>query len=147
MVAGVYLMLFIASTYRDAPLEQMAHLTTADLTWTRLGVTARGNDAAWERVMSDRYNEALAAAGLSRKSFLGLFPTYRTSQLRRSMLLLEESIAFQLAREPVPAHAYLTLAKLHFLLGDSLRSLDALREVIERNVDRVQEPERPDQLF
>ena len=133
LLAGVYMVLFAASTLRESPLERMAHLTTEDFTWTQLGVSTRGADPAWERIMLNRYEEALQLAQSSSLSFIGLFPIYRMDKLRRARTLLQRTIGNQAKRELVPSAAYLTLAKLHFLLGDRLRSIDALREALRLN--------------
>ncbi len=130
LLAGVYLILFAASTLRESPLERMAHLTEDDYTWTELGVSTRGNDFEWERIMVNRYNEALQLARSSSRSFIGLFPSYRMDKLSRARMLLLRAIGSQEMLEPVPSAAYLTLAKLHFLLGDRMRSIDALRKAL-----------------
>jgi hypothetical protein len=129
----VYLGLFIASQTRDDPVERIAHLTASDFDWTRLGVSSRGEDVVWTQIIISRYDEALTLAADARVSFLGLFPKYRTDRLQEARALLQETMAMQLTREPVPRPAYITLAKLHFLLGDSLESLDALRTALERD--------------
>ena len=135
----VYLVLFVASVTHYAPAEKLARLTEADFTWTRFGVTTRGEDAMWQQLMADRYNAALDLAASSRKSFLGLFPGYRADRLLTARNAVRETIAIQLQREPAPAHAYLVLAKLNFLLGDTLQSLEALKQVVERDRLGVQE--------
>lgn len=132
----VYIFLFLASTFRDTPIERMAHLRASDFSWTELGVSARGDDTEWGRLLIARYDEALYVAASSQKTFLGLFPTYRYDQLQRARDLLQGTIQLQSARESVPAAAFITLAKLHFLLGNSAESLDALREVVDLNQKR-----------
>ncbi len=126
----MYIFLFFASTYRDTPIERMAHLRAGDFSWTELGVSARGDDTEWGRLLIARYDEALYVAASSQKTFLGLFPTYRYDQLQRARNLLQDTIQLQSERESVPAAAFITLAKLHFLLGDTTESLNALREVV-----------------
>lgn len=135
LLAGVYLILFAASTFRESPLERMAHLTSDDYSWTELGISTRGNDIEWERSMVNRYNEALRLARSSSRSFFGLFPTYRMDKLSRARVLLLRTISSQEKQESVPPGAYLTLAKLHFLLGDRVRSIDALRVALRLKSD------------
>ena len=129
-IVSVYVLMFFASTFRDTPIERMAHLRSSDFSWTELGVSARGDDTAWGRLLINQYEEALAVAASSRKTFLGLFPTYQYSELRRARILLHNTIKLQSGRESVRKDAFITLAKLHFLLGDRSKSLDALQEVI-----------------
>jgi len=143
MLVGVYALLFIASMSRDTPMERMAHLRTSDFTWTELGVSVRGDDTEWGRLLIARYEEALAVAASSQKTFLGLFPTYRNDRLQHARALLQGTMDLQSERESAPVGALITLAKFHFLLGDSTESLDALREAVILNQTRSALPNNP----
>lgn len=129
LTVGIYLLLFAISTLRQSPAERMAHLSSSDYAWTELGVTSRGS-AEWEKSMVLRYNEALNLARSSSESFMGLFPSYDMSMLRRARDVLKAAMTAQSEREVVPAAAYRTLAKIHFLLGERVQSLDALKRAI-----------------
>jgi len=137
LAAAMYLVLFTASTVRQSPVERMAHLNSGDYSWTELGVTSRGS-IEWERAMVSRYNEALHLAKSSSQSFLGLFPTYDMTKMRSARDILIAAIASQSQREVVPAAAYRTLAKIHFLLGEQVESLDALRRALISDESRAQ---------
>ncbi|MCZ6758406.1 MAG: hypothetical protein O7C39_08995 [Bacteroidetes bacterium] len=69
----------------------------------------------------------------SPKIFLGLFPTHRWDELQRARNLPQGTIQLQFEREFVPVGAFMTLSKLHFLVGDSAESLDAMRELVNLN--------------
>ncbi len=88
--------------------------------------------------MANRYNEALQLARSSSRSFIGLFPSYRMDKLSRARTLLLRAIGSQETLESVPWAAYLTLAKLHFLLGDRIKSIDALLKALRLNTDAAE---------
>ncbi|MCH8247132.1 MAG: hypothetical protein IH951_12075 [Bacteroidetes bacterium] len=62
----------------------------------------------------------------SPKIFLGLYPTHQWDGLQRSRNLPQRTTQLQFERGFVPVAAFITLSKLHFLVGDSTESLDAL---------------------
>ena len=130
MLLGLYLVLFSFSYLGESRPGRLAHIRTDDLRWTELGISTRGNDPAWERELTLRYDAALNEAAKAKSSVLGLFTSYDYERVGRARTLLEGTIGIQERLENAPASAYLLLAKLSWLMHDSLATRMALSSAL-----------------
>ena len=130
MLLVLYLVLFSFSYLGESRSGRLAHIRTDDLRWTELGISTRGNDPAWERELTLRYDAALNEAARAKSSVLGLFTSYDYERIGRARTLLEGTIGIQERLENAPASAYLLLAKLSWLMHDSLATRSALSSAL-----------------